>query len=107
MCEKFNQIFKSKFSVDELFTLGLFSYMDALMDSKMEDILTHLAFSDKMKEALLGNDREFSRMLDIIIGFEKGNWNQPIFKALKGTDIEKKLPKLYSDAINMANAFYT
>jgi len=106
MCEKFNEIFKSKFSVDELFTLGLFSYMDALMDCKMEDILQHLSFSDKMKKALLGNDREFSRMLDIVIGFEQGNWDKPIFKVLKGSDIEKKLPGLYSEAINMANAFF-
>ena len=106
MCEEFSTILKSKFSADELFTLGLFSYMDALMDCKMEDILQHLALSDKMKKALLGNDQEFSRMLDIIIGFEKGKWDQPIFKALAGSDIEKKLPRLYSNAINMANAFY-
>ncbi len=106
MCEKFNTIFKSKFSIDELFTLGLFSYMDAIMDCKMEDVLQHLSLSDKMKNALLGNDREFSRMIDIIVGFEKGDWNQPIFRALSGTAIEKKLPKLYADAIKIANAFY-
>jgi len=107
MCEKFSSIFKTKFSIDELFTLGLFSFMDALMDCKMENILEHVAFSDKMKTALLGNDREFSRMLDIIIGFEKGNWDNNIFKALSGSPIEKKIPELYFDSVRMANAFYT
>nr|WP_319392625.1 HDOD domain-containing protein [uncultured Desulfobacter sp.] len=107
MCEKFSELFKSKFSAEELFTLGLFSYMDALMDCEMQDILKHLSFSDKMNQALLRNDNEFSRMLHIIIGFEQGNWDeQPIFKAFKGHEIEKKLPKLYADAIFMANAFY-
>ncbi len=106
MCEKCANIFKTKFSADELFTLGLFSFMDALMDCKMEDILGHIAFSEKMKTALLGNDREFSRLLDIIIGFEKGNWDNAIFKALAGSDIEKKLPELYFESVRMANAFY-
>lgn len=106
MCEKFKQIFNSKFSREELFTLGLFSYMDALMDCSMEDILEHVSFSDKIKNALLGNDKEFSRMLDIILGFEKGNWDNKIYKALSGKAIEKKLPELYYESVKMANAFY-
>ncbi len=79
MCEKCAVIFKTKFSVAELFMLGLFSFMNALLDCKMEDILNHIVFSDKMKKALLGEDREFSRLLDIIIGFERGHWG-PIFR---------------------------
>lgn len=106
MCENFSTIFKSKFSIDELFTLGLFSFMDALMDCPMKDILDNIALSDKMKQALLGNDKGFSRMLDIIIGFEQGNWDQPVYRALAGSDIEQKLPELYAEAIKMANAFY-
>ncbi len=106
MCEKFSKVFNTKFSDEELFTLGLFSYMDALMDCSMKDILAHVTFSDKIKDALLGKDRGFSRMLDIIIGFEKGNWDNKIFKALSGKNIEKKLPELYFEAVKMANAFY-
>jgi len=106
MCEKFSHIFNTKYSTDELFTLGIFSLMDALLDCKMEDILKQISFSEKMKDALAGNDREFTRMLDIIKGFEKGNWGNAIFKALAGTAIEKKLPKLYFNSVKMANAFY-
>ena len=107
MCEKCAAIFKTKFSVDELFMLGLFSFMDALLDCKMEDILNHIVFSDKIKKALLGEDREFNRLLDIIIGFERGHWGNAIFKALAGTSTAAKLPELYFDSVRMANAFYT
>jgi len=107
MCEKCAGIFNTKFSSDELFMLGLFSLMDALLDCKMEDILNHIIFSDKMKAALLGNDKEFSRLLDIIIGFERGHWENAIFKALSGTSTEAKLPELYFDSVKLANAFYT
>lgn len=106
MCEIFGGIFNSKFSDEELFTLGLFSLMDALMDCEMEEILEHLTFSDKMKHALLGEDDDFSKMLDIIIGMEKGDWESDVFKKIKGSKFEKILPAIYSDAISMANAFY-
>lgn len=107
MCENFYDIFKTKFTKDELFTLGLFSYMDALLDCQMHDILEHMAFSEKMTSALLGNDREFSRMLDIISGFERGDWdNKKIFKVMKGSDIEAKFPEVYLKSVKQANAFY-
>jgi EAL and modified HD-GYP domain-containing signal transduction protein len=106
MCERCVKIFKTKFSGDELFTLGLFSLMDALLDCKMEDILGHIALSDKMKIALLGNDKKFNRILDIIIGFERGNWENSIFKAMSGSALETKLPNLYFDSVKMAEAFY-
>lgn len=106
MCEKFGKIFSSKFTNEELFTLGLFSLMDALMDAKMEEILEHLSFSDKMNSALLGQDDEFGKILKIIADLEKGDWDSPVFKKLKGSKFERKLPELYSEAIKMANAFY-
>lgn len=106
MCEKFSTVFNTKFTVDELFTLGLFSLMDALLDCRMEDILSNISFSNKMKNALMGNDREFSRMLDIIIGFETGNWENAIFKAMAGSAIEAQFPEMYFNSVKMANAFY-
>ena len=80
MCEHFNSIFQSKFSVEELFTLGLFSYMDAIMDCPMKEVLSHLSFSNKMNQALLGQDKEFSRMIGIVSGFERGEWDTPFTK---------------------------
>lgn len=106
MCEHFKSIFQSKFSGEELFTLGLFSNMDAIMDCPMNAVLSHLSFSDKMKLALMGRDKEFTLMLDVISGFERGSWDTPVYKRLAGTAVEKKLPLLYADAIKMANAFY-
>ncbi len=107
MCEKCASIFNSRFSNDELFTLGLFSLMDALMDCRMKDILKHINFSDKIKNALLGNDKTFSILLDIIVGFERGNWDKTIFKKIAGSPIEVKLPEFYFESVKSANAFYS
>nr|NJM03291.1 HDOD domain-containing protein [Desulfobacula sp.] len=106
MCERCGGVLKTNFSTDELFTLGLFSFIDAMLDCKMENILSHIAFSEKMKSALLGNDKEFKMILNIVEGFEKGDWKNKIFNFLSGKSIERKLPLFYMDAIKMADSFF-
>lgn len=106
MSESCAGILKTKFTKDELFMLGLFSLMDALMDKSMQDILKVVTFSNKMKNALSGNDMEFAQILDIIAGFEAGSWDAGIFEIMKDRNIEEILPRLYVHSIRSANAFY-
>lgn len=106
MCERCGTVFNTKFSTDELFTLGLFSFMDAILDCRMEKILDHIAFSGKMKQALLGRDKEFHIILNIIKSFEIGDWKNKFFTALAGKPIEMKLPGFYLDSVKMANSFF-
>ncbi|MCG8617290.1 MAG: HDOD domain-containing protein [Desulfobacterales bacterium] len=106
MCERCAAVFKFGFSRDELFMLGLFSLMDALMDCRMRDILSHLNFSDKMKHALLGKDRAFNMLLDIIVGFERGQRNHAILEKIGDPAVEAKLRKFYLASLKSATAFY-
>lgn len=105
LCEQFGSIVKTKFTIDELFILGLFSFMDAILDRKMEDILKHITFSEKMKAALLGSDKEFKTILSFVISLEKGDWKNKFFTTISGTPIETKLPRFYFDSLKMANSF--
>ena len=105
MCEQFGSIVKTNYTIDELFTLGLFSFMDALLDRKMEDILKNITFSEKIKTALLGNDKEFKKILSFVISLEKGDWKNKFFSAVSGTSVEAKLPEFYFDSVKMADSF--
>lgn len=105
MCELCGTLLKSGFSTDELFTLGLFSRMDAMLDKKMSDILESVQFSGPIKQALMGQDKTFSKILKIVTGFEQGDWQNRFFAVMAGTRLEKKLPQFYYDALKMANAF--
>lgn len=105
MCEKLGAILKIDFTKDELFTLGLFSLMDAMLDCEMEDILEHINFSDKMKDAMLGKNGHFNRILKIIETIDRGRWNSQFFKIISGKKIETTLPDIYLDSVNMANSF--
>ena len=104
MCERFGGIFNTDLTQDELFMLGLFSLMDAMLDCEMEDILKHINFSDKMQNALLGNNKEFNKILNIVISIDQGNWDNNFFEYISGKAIESKLPDLYLDSVKMANS---
>lgn len=106
MCELCGTVLKTHFSTEELFTLGLFSFMDALLDQPMEDILKTTSFSRKIKTALLQQDKEFTKILNIIISFEQGNWTDKFFTVMSNSPIEKKLPGFYLDAVRMVNSFF-
>ena len=103
MCEKLGAILHTEFSRDELFTLGLFSLMDALLDHAMEDIIQAVGFSRNMKDALLGDVKNFNTILKLITCFETGDWSENIFKAISGKAVESKLPGFYFESIRMAN----
>jgi len=106
MCESCGTILNTRFSKDELFTLGLFSFMDAILDCKMESILSHIAFSEKMKLALLGQNKEFKIILNIVEVFEKGDWANKILNSITGKSIESRLSNFYMDSIKMADSFF-
>ncbi len=106
MCELCGTVLKTHFSTEELFTLGLFSFMDSLLDKPMEDILKSISFSEKIKAALLKKDKEFTQILNVIISFETGNWENKFYTVMSDTPIGKKLPGFYLDAVRMANSFF-
>lgn len=106
MCELSGTVMKTAFTTDELFTLGLFSSMDAMLDCPMDTILESIAFSDKIKIALKKKDKEFNKILDIVTSFEQGDWENKFYTIFADLPIEKKLPEFYMDAIKMVNSFF-
>jgi EAL and modified HD-GYP domain-containing signal transduction protein len=54
------------------FTLGLFSVMDALMDSTLEAALAAVPFPDDMREALISHTGPLGRLLGAVIAMEEG-----------------------------------
>ncbi len=106
MCEKCGELFKTKFSKEELFTLGLFSFIDAILDRRMEDIFQYVVFSEKMQRALCKKDKEFNSFLNLISSFEKGNWQTTFLSSISGRPEESKLAAFYLDSVKMANSFF-
>ena len=106
MCELCGTLLETHFTDEELFTLGLFSSMDAIMDMPMAHIMEQLSFSEKIKTALVGNDKQFKQIMLIVTNFEKGRWDHRMFEIMEGKKLLAKLPEFYRDGLKMADSFF-
>jgi c-di-GMP phosphodiesterase len=61
---------------NELFTLGLFSVIDALMDTPMEAVLTKIPFPQDMREALITHGGEKGSLLEAVTAMEAGEFDR-------------------------------
>jgi EAL and modified HD-GYP domain-containing signal transduction protein len=59
---------------ETLFTIGLFSVSDGLMDVPMEQVLESLPFSDEICAALLRHEGPKGEMLAAVIAYERGEF---------------------------------
>ena len=63
---------------DTGFLLGMFSLLDVLLNLPMEDVLKEVALADDINAALLGEDNDLRRLLDLVVAYEKGDWDAVI-----------------------------
>jgi EAL and modified HD-GYP domain-containing signal transduction protein len=77
---------------DQLFTLGLFSVVDALMDAPMEDVLSSMPFPEEMRAALIARTGPKGELLATALSFERGEFSSP----------SHRLGNLYVDAMAWA-----
>jgi EAL and modified HD-GYP domain-containing signal transduction protein len=59
---------------DTLFTIGLFSVADALLDAPMEEVLESLPFTEEIQAALLRRDGAKGELLAAVIAYERGDF---------------------------------
>ena len=105
MCELIADYIETPFSSEEMFTMGLFSTIDAMLDREMNYILKEISFSDKIKDSLLGQHESFEKTLNICKCFERGSWENDIFLSELSGELKEKLPDIYLDALKMADVF--
>jgi len=65
-------------SSEQMFTIGLLSLLEALMDMEMVDLLDELALSNSIKCALLDYEGDNGEILRNVILYEQGQWNELI-----------------------------
>ena len=98
MCEELALNFDKKMK-DTFFTAGLFSVIDALMDSSMEDVVAQLPLSPELKNALLKQEGVIGEALKCCLAFERADWKAVQFQDLDATVIQKS----YFNAVIWSN----
>ena len=73
MCQQLGVALRQK-NVDQFFTVGLLSVMDALLDRPMREALLVLPLADNVKHALLEHEGLMGAALDCIKAYERADW---------------------------------
>lgn len=81
------------------FLTGLFSLIDAILDHPLEVVLEKLCLPKKVKDALLGESNDFRAVLDLVIAYEKGSWEQVSLLAGKLGINECEILDCYLEAV--------
>jgi c-di-GMP phosphodiesterase len=88
----------------ELFTLGLFSLIDAIMDDSMENLMSQIPLSGNTKEALISGTGDLNGYLSLVKSYEKGCWEE-IEKAANMMGIDQgDLPRQYMESLSWADS---
>lgn len=102
-CELLGRELKSTSSGPELFLMGLFSLIDVLTGSEMEQALTDLPLGGETREALLGADNSVRPLLKLALAFERADW-QAASELTRDLNLDPKLiPGLYFEAVEWGN----
>jgi EAL and modified HD-GYP domain-containing signal transduction protein len=89
----------------ELFTLGLFSMIDAILDKPMEEIMSRLPLSGPIKDALVHGKGRLSDYLSLSVSYERGEWER-VSAMADVLDLNPELlPQRFKEALGWANAF--
>jgi EAL and modified HD-GYP domain-containing signal transduction protein len=101
-CESLAPMFGMKQRSQELFLLGMFSVIDAILGRPLEEILKDLPLSDEIKDALCGKPNRLRDVFDYVLAYEKGEWEalSEMAGAL-GLD-ESGIPAVYLAAVHWA-----
>jgi c-di-GMP-related signal transduction protein len=87
----------------EFFLMGMFSSIDAIMDTAMSEILGNLPLMDEIKIALLGGENTFRSVYDVLVSYERGEWERFAESISKLRLTEDGIPAIYRDSVKWVN----
>jgi c-di-GMP-related signal transduction protein len=70
----------------KLFAVGLFSVVDALLDTPIEEVLASIPFPRDMSRALIAHQGEMGALLDCVIALEAGDFDRAHSLLAAGAD---------------------
>ncbi|MBI5592002.1 MAG: HDOD domain-containing protein [Deltaproteobacteria bacterium] len=102
-CELLCENTKTRLRSPELFTLGLFSLIDAIMDEQMDHLIDKLPFSADIRNALVSNTGEMADFLNLVRAYETGEW-AAVSRIAETIGMDNdRIPMLYWDAVVWAD----
>ena len=103
-CESLAPKFGLSSHESKLFLMGLLSFMDVFWERPLEEILEYIPLAKEIKQALLGQENIYRRVLDLVVHYEKGDW-ESVSQLLSQLNLaESDLPEIYTRVIEFAES---
>jgi len=99
MCELMAKKQQQTLDPEQAFTVGLFSTLDAVMDTPMENLLDSISLNSQIKFALLDCEGTLGHLLRQVLRYEKGEWSSLDIDGFSSTDFAMA----YLGAVQWAN----
>ena len=105
-CELLGEASSFSYDSSELFLLGMFSFIDVMLDSPMTQIMEKLPVSPLVKSALNDQSGDYAVFLDIMRFYERKQILQldMAFREI-GVD-DSQVPELYLKSLKYANGLF-
>ncbi|MCX5734763.1 MAG: HDOD domain-containing protein [candidate division NC10 bacterium] len=87
---------------EELFLLGLFSLIDAILDRPLESLLQELPIPSMVKATLLGEASPLKDVYDCVLAYVAGDWESLSTQMDKLQLDEEEVPRRYREAVAWA-----
>lgn len=103
---KFAELLAEDFDItdkkSDLFTMGIFSMMDAFLNRSLYNILKDIPLTEDIKDALLIREGVLGEILSLVIAFERQKWKQiSLIEKINNLDA-KSLYNKYVEAVDFA-----
>jgi EAL and modified HD-GYP domain-containing signal transduction protein len=103
-CELLGTVSKKEVKIPELFTVGIFSLLDAILDQPMRKVIDKIPLSQSLVTALVTKKGLLAAFLILAIAYEQGRWSIVKKLAEKLAIPETEIPALYLEACNWSNS---
>ena len=101
-CEKMAPAAGLVHYTEELFLLGLFSLIDAILDRPLENLLQELPIPSMVKATLLGEASPLKDVYDCVLAYVAGDWASLSTQMDKLQLDEEEVPRRYHEAVAWA-----
>jgi EAL and modified HD-GYP domain-containing signal transduction protein len=90
-------------AAEEMFLVGLFSVLDALLDVSLEEAVREAGVPARVKAALLGVPSPWRSLLELALAYEQGHWEE-VARILDSLGVDlAAVAKVFVDSVDFAH----
>lgn len=87
----------------DFFLMGMFSLIDAIIDTPLDEILDKLPIAEEIKLALLEQKGRMGEVHQLVLAYEQGNWKEIADLTARFKIEDEGIPDFYLGALEWAN----